>query len=137
MTIARRFVSSATGSTDALVISLGDWAGIEAATELHTELEGAVAGGSRRVVVELPRGEPVDATLLGVLLAGLRRLQRVDSELVLVAAEGLRTHTDMDALRLDRFFRIERSVADAVDSSTRERVGLRTSMPRTYVSVEP
>ena len=101
MTIARRYVSSAKGDEDVLVISLGDRAGIEAATELHTELEGAVAGGSRRVIVELPRALAVDA------------------------------------LRLDRFFRIERSVSDAVAAFGPHRVGLRTTLARAHVSMEP
>jgi anti-anti-sigma regulatory factor len=133
MTIARRYLSSAKGDADVLVISLDDRAGIEAATELHTELEGAVAGGSRRVIVELPRDLPVDPTLLGVLLAGLRRLQRVGAELVLVAADGLRTESAVDALRLDRFFRIERSVADAVAAFGTDRIGVRTSMVQPHV----
>jgi anti-anti-sigma regulatory factor len=137
MTIARRYVSSAKGDADVLVISLGDRAGIEAATELHTELEGAAAGGSRRVIVELPRALAVDPTLLGVLLAGLRRLQRAGADLVLVAPDGLRTESAVDALRLDRFFRIERSVSDGVAAFGPHRVGLRTSLAGAHVSMEP
>jgi anti-anti-sigma regulatory factor len=133
MTIARRFVSSEPGEADALVLSLDDRAGLEAATELHTELEGAVVGGSRRVVVELARDAPVDPTLLGVLLAGLRRLQRADAELVLVAADGLRTESAVDALRLDRFFRVARSLPEALAAfggRSRHRVRAPALRPR-------
>jgi anti-anti-sigma regulatory factor len=138
MTIARRFVSSDPGEEDALVLSLDDRAGLEAATELHTELEGAVVGGSRRVIVELARDAPVDPTMLGVLLAGLRRLQRADAELVLVAADGLRTETAVDALRLDRFFRIATSLPEALAVfGGRSRLRLRTSAIRPRLRVEP
>lgn len=137
MTIARRVVSSVPGDEDVLLISLDDRAGLEVATELHTELESAVAGGARRVIVELARDAPVDPTLLGVLLAGLRRLQRADAELVLVAVDGLNTETAVDALRLDRFFRIERTLSEAVAAfESRSRFGLRASLPRSHVSVE-
>lgn len=138
MTIARRFVSSNPGEEDALVLSLDDRAGLEAATELHTELEGAVVGGSRRVIVEIARDAPVDPTLLGVLLAGLRRLQRADAELVLVAADGLRTEAAVDALLLDRFFRIARSRSEALAAfRSRSRLQLRTSAIRPHLRVEP
>jgi anti-anti-sigma regulatory factor len=138
MTSARRLVSSVPGDEDALLISLDHRAGLEVATELHTELESAVAGGSRRVIVELARDAPVDSTLLGVLLAGLRRLQRADAELVLVAEHGLSTKTAVDALRLDRFFRIERTLPEAVAAlESRGRLGLRTFGPRAHVSREP
>lgn len=135
MTIARRFVSSNRGEEDALVLSLDDRAGLEAATELHTELEGAVVGGSRRVIVELARDAPVDPTLLGVLLAGLRRLQRADAELVLVSAAGLRTETAVDALQLDRFFPIARSLPEAM-AAFESRSVLRRPVPRPRLRAE-
>jgi anti-anti-sigma regulatory factor len=137
MTIVRRVVTSVPGDEDALLISL-DRAGLEVATELHTELEGAVAGGSRRVIVELAPYAPVDPTLLGVLLAGLRRLERADAELVLLAEGGLHTESAVDDLRLDRFFRIEQTLPAAVaafDSGGRR--ALRTFERHSHVTSEP
>lgn len=137
MTIVRRVVSSVPGDDAALLISL-DRAGLEVATELHTELEGAVAGGSRRVIVELAPSAPVDPTLLGVLLAGLRRLERADAELVLLAEGGLRTESAVDALRLDRFFRIEQTLPAAVAAfESAGRLALRTFERHSHVTPEP
>lgn len=90
------------------------------------------------MIVELARDAPVDPTLLGVLLAGLRRLQRADAELDLVAAHGLRTEAAVDALRLDRFFRIARSRSEALAAfRSRSRLRLRTVRIRPAVRVEP
>lgn len=112
------------------LIRLGEDAGLQAATELHTELETAVSLGAQRVVVGLSGASPVDSTVLGVLLAGLRRLERAGAELVLATPTGLKTGTAVDSLRLDRFFRIEPSVRAAVsafdDQARRLPLRLRT-----------
>jgi anti-anti-sigma regulatory factor len=125
------FDSSAPRDGGVWVITLGEDAGLQAATELHTELEDAVSLGARRVVVELAGASPVDSTVLGVLLAGLRRLDRAGAELVIVAARGLHTGSAVDSLRLDRFFRIEPTLREALSAfeqagRPRRPIGLRT-----------
>jgi anti-anti-sigma regulatory factor len=118
MTVTRT-LSSVSSDAGTWVIRLGEDAGLRVATELHVELESVVDRQARRVIVELAGTSPVDSTVLGVLLAGLRRLERAGAELVLVASGGLSTGTAVDSLHLDRFFRIERSLAEALGGDSR------------------
>ena len=98
---------------DALVVSVSG-GGLAAATQLHGELEDAVGAGERRVVVDLAASPPLDLDVVGVLLAGLRRLNDVDGRLVLLAPEGEPVAVTSDVVSLHDFFRVERSLADAI-----------------------
>ena len=133
MTVAGS-LSSVSGDADTCVIRLDENAGLQAAAELHTALAGAAGRGIPRVIVELAGAFPVDSTVLGVLLAGLRRFERAGAELVLVAARGLSTGTAVDSLRLDRFFHIERALDDALGDRDRPTRRRRSSHLRSDVS---
>jgi anti-anti-sigma regulatory factor len=108
-------VSKIRGGGDVWVITLAG-SGLPAATELHTELEDLLGAGARSVVVELADA-PVDLTVVGVLLASLRRLSDADGQLVLVAQAGDDLRVAGDSLRLDEFFRVERSLPAALAAS--------------------
>ena len=98
---------------DALVVSVSG-GGLQAATELHGELEDAVGAGRRRVVVDLAAAPPLDLDVVGVLLAGLRRLNDVDGRLVLLAPGGEPVAVTSDTVALHDFFRVERSLPAAI-----------------------
>jgi anti-anti-sigma regulatory factor len=109
-------VSKVRSGVDAWVITLAG-GGLHAATELHTELEDVLGAGARSVVVELADAAPVDLTIVGVLLASLRRLKDADGQLVLVARGEDDLRVAGDPMRLDDFFRIERSLPAAIAAS--------------------
>ena len=98
---------------DALVLSVS-CGGLVAATVLHGELEDAVGAGERRVVVDLAAAPPLDHDVVGVLLAGLRRLNDVDGRLVLLAPGDEPLAVTSDAVHLQDFFRVERSLPAAI-----------------------
>ena len=89
------------------------------ATELHAELEDVLGAGARSVVVDLADATPVDLTVVGVLLASLRRLNDADGQLVLVAPDDGELRVAHDALRLRDHFRVERTLPAAVAASGR------------------
>ena len=89
------------------------------ATELHAELEDVLNAGARSVVVDLADATPVDLTVVGVLLASLRRLNDADGQLVLVAPDDGELRVAHDALRLRDHFRVERTLPAAVAASGR------------------
>jgi anti-anti-sigma regulatory factor len=108
-------VSKVRNGADAWVITLTG-GGLPVATELHTELEDVLGSGARSVVVELAADAPVDLTVVGVLLASLRRLNDADGRLVLLAGgDGLRVAGN--PMRLDEFFRVERTLPAAIAAS--------------------
>jgi anti-anti-sigma regulatory factor len=97
---------------DALVLRLTG-GGLEAATALHGELEDALGAGRRRVVVDVALSHPLDLTVVGVLLAGLRRLDHADGKLVLLApSSGMRL--EGESVGLHDYFRVEHSLSAAI-----------------------
>jgi anti-anti-sigma regulatory factor len=109
-------VSKVRNGVDAWVITLAG-AGLPVATELHAELEDVLGAGARSVVVDLADATPVDLTVVGVLLASLRRLNDADGQLVLVAPDDGELRVAHDALRLRDHFRVERTLPAAVAAS--------------------
>jgi anti-anti-sigma regulatory factor len=105
---------------DALVVSLSGGGGLALATELHGELEDAVGSGRRRVVVDVGYSPPLDLTVVGVLLAGLRRLNDADGRLV-VFAPGTAPLVVGDNRVLERCFRVERSLPAAIAATAESR----------------
>jgi anti-anti-sigma regulatory factor len=97
---------------DTVVVSLNG-GGLDAATQLHGELEDAIHSGRRRVVVDLVGSGPLDLTVVGVLLAGLRRLDDAEGKLVLLASVGplLDGH---ESVLLGDYFRVEHSLPAAI-----------------------
>jgi anti-anti-sigma regulatory factor len=104
---------STTRSGGAVVVSLKA-GGLDAATALHGELEHAVGSGRRRVVVDLCPAPPLDLTVVGVLLAGLRRLHDADGQLVLLAPTVGAPLVADDGLELGHYFRVEHSLPEAI-----------------------
>ena len=102
----------------ALVVNLSR-GGLAAATELQGELDDAVASGERRVVVDLGGLPPLDLDVVGVLLAGLRRLREADGRLVLLAPEAGPPDVSGGRMLLADHFRVERSLADAIAATER------------------
>jgi anti-anti-sigma regulatory factor len=109
-------VSKVRNGVDAWVITLSG-GGLPVATELHTELEDVLGSGARSVVVELAADAPVDLTVVGVLLASRRRLNDADGQLVLLAPDDDGLRVAGDPMRLDDFFRVERTLPAAIAAS--------------------
>jgi anti-sigma B factor antagonist len=100
----------------AVVLSLVG-GGLDAATALHGELEGAVGAGRRRVVVDLAQSHAIDLTVLGVLLAGLRRLDDADGKLVLLAPASGLSFASGESVLLGDYFRVEHSLREAIEAT--------------------
>jgi anti-anti-sigma regulatory factor len=98
---------------DTVVLSLTA-TGLDAATQLHGELEEALGAGRRRVVVDLAGPSPLDLTVVGVLLAGLRRLDDADGKLVLRASPASMPLGGHDSILLSDYFRVEDSLPAAI-----------------------
>jgi anti-anti-sigma regulatory factor len=98
---------------DTVVLSLNG-RGLDVATQLHGELEDALQSGRRRVVVDLARSVPLDMTVVGVLLAGLRRLDDADGKLVLLAPPAGLPTDGHESVLLGDYFRVERSLPAAI-----------------------
>jgi anti-anti-sigma regulatory factor len=97
----------------ALVVSVSR-GGLAAATELHGELDDAVARGARRVVVDLGAMPPLDLDVVGVLLASVRRMKEADGSLVLLAPDANALDLTGGTMLLADHFRVERSLAEAI-----------------------
>jgi anti-anti-sigma regulatory factor len=104
---------STSRSGGALVVTLSR-GGLAAATELHGELDEAVARGTRRVVVDLGPTPPLDLDVVGVLLAGVRRMKEADGNLVLLAPGVDALEVTCGTMLLADHFRVESSLAAAV-----------------------
>jgi anti-anti-sigma regulatory factor len=98
---------------DTVVVSLNG-CGLDAATQLHGELEDALHAGRRRVVVDLAGTAPLDLTVVGVLLAGLRRLDDADGKLVLRASSSALPLGGHESILLSDYFRVEQSLPAAI-----------------------
>jgi len=98
---------------DTVVVSLNG-GGLDAATLLHGELEDALHSGRRRVVVDVVGSGPLDLTVVGVLLAGLRRLDDADGKLVLLAPAVGPALDGHASVLLGDYFRVEHSLPAAI-----------------------
>jgi anti-anti-sigma regulatory factor len=60
----------------------------ETAEDLREALSAVVAGGCRKVLVDLQESEHVDPLVLGAILGGQRRLERFGGEMAVVCADA-------------------------------------------------
>ena len=58
----------------------------ETADDLREALSAVVAGGCRKVLVDLQESEHIDPLVLGAILGGQRRLERFGGEMAVVCA---------------------------------------------------
>ncbi|HYZ77128.1 MAG TPA: STAS domain-containing protein [Gaiellaceae bacterium] len=99
---------------DAYVVSVAGELDIATAGRLREELERAIGRGARRVIVDLIGLTFIDSVALGVLTEGARRL-RADGGVCVVVSQDPRILRVFEITGLDRVFRIERSLAEAVE----------------------
>lgn len=69
------------------VVTGEDQAVAETAEDLREALSAVVAGGCRKVLVDLQDSEHVDPLVLGAILGGQRRLERFGGEMAVVCAD--------------------------------------------------
>jgi anti-sigma B factor antagonist len=102
-------------SSDAYVCSVAGELDADSVDELRRELELTAAGSCRRLVLDLVDVTRLDSAGLGLLLAISDRLKRDDGELIVVSDDP-RTLRLLDVTGLRRQFRLEQTLADAMDA---------------------
>ena len=99
---------------DAYVVSVSGELDIATAGRLAEELERTAERNARRVIVDLVGLTFIDSVALGVLTEEARRL-RVAGGTCIVVSQDPRILRVFEITGLDRIFRIERSLAEAVE----------------------
>ena len=103
---------------DAFVISVSGELDLHTVPALERELDDAHAAEARRVIVDLIGTTFIDSASLGVITRAAKRLRTERGELVVVA-DDRRIVRVFEITGLDRIFRIERSLAEAVEQLVR------------------
>jgi anti-sigma B factor antagonist len=98
---------------DAFVVSVAGEADIHTAPEIERELKQVLRLGGRSVVLDLAEVGFIDSTVLGLMLRYQPRFRRRDGDLVIVS-DDRRVIRTLEITGLDRMFRIEQRLADAV-----------------------
>ena len=99
---------------DAFVVSIAGELDVATADRLREELDLTAERGARRVIVDLIGLTFIDSVALGVLTAGARRLRK-DGGVFVIVSQDPRILRVFAITGLDRVFRIERSLAEAVE----------------------
>ena len=99
---------------DAYVVSVSGELDIATAGRLGEELERTSARDARRVIVDLVGLTFIDSVVLGVLTEEARRLRATGGTCTVVSQDP-RILRVFEITGLDRVFRIERSLAEAVE----------------------
>ena len=99
---------------DGYVVSVAGELDLATTGRLGEELDRTAARGARRVIVDLAGLTFMDSVALGVLTAAARRL-RDDDGVFVVVSQDPRILRVFELTGLDRVFRIERSLAEAVE----------------------
>jgi anti-sigma B factor antagonist len=99
---------------DAYVVSVSGELDIATAGRLRDELGRTSERSARRVIVDLVGVTFIDSVALGVLTEEARRL-RASGGSCIVVSQDPRILRVFEITGLDRIFRIERSLAEAVD----------------------
>jgi anti-sigma B factor antagonist len=107
-------ISSARTGTGGWIISLFGEVDLYTAPQLERELERAAADGCREVIVDLAGASFIDSTVLGVVLAAVRRLEAEGGSLVLVT-DDRRILRVFELAGVAHRFRFEPSLPQALD----------------------
>jgi anti-sigma B factor antagonist len=102
--------------SDAFVVSVSGELDIATAGRLGEELERTSERGARRVIVDLVGVTFIDSVALGVLTEEARRL-RANGGICIVVSQDPRILRVFEITGLDSIFRIERSLAEAVEGA--------------------
>ena len=114
MTVDGVRASTAQIGADAYVVSVSGELDIATAGRLGDELGRTSERGARRVIIDLVGLTFIDSVALGVLTEEARRL-RASGGTCIVVSQDPRILRVFEITGLDRIFRIERSLAEAVD----------------------
>jgi anti-sigma B factor antagonist len=106
-------LKSAQVGSDAFVVSVAGEADLHTAPEIERALKDALRLGGRSVVLDLVEVGFIDSTVLGVMLRYQPRFRDRDGDLVIVS-DDRRVLRTLEITGLDRMFRIERRLGDAV-----------------------
>jgi anti-sigma B factor antagonist len=98
---------------DTFVVSVRGEADLETAQDIERELLDVLRLGGRSVAVDLVEVGFIDSTALGLLLRFKPRFEARGGDLVLVS-EDRRILRTLEITGLDRIFRIERRLGEAV-----------------------
>lgn len=112
-------VKTAQLGDDTFVISLTGEADMESALEIERELRQVLELGGRSVAVDLVEVGFIDSTALGLLLRFQPRFRARGGELLIVS-DDRRVLRTLEITGLDRIFRIERTLGEAVGGLSRE-----------------
>jgi anti-sigma B factor antagonist len=99
---------------DAYVVSVSGELDIATADRFAEEFERTAERNARRVIVDLVGLTFIDSVALGVLTEGARRLRATGGTCIVVSQDP-RILRVFEITGLDRIFRIERSLAEAVE----------------------
>ncbi|HEY7705600.1 MAG TPA: anti-sigma factor antagonist [Gaiellaceae bacterium] len=115
-------VKVAAVGSDAFVVSLAGEADLHNAPEIERVLKELVARDARYGIVDLVDVGFVDSTVLGLLLRFQPRFRMRGGDIVLVSDDRRLLRT-LEITGLDRIFRIEQRLGDAVSGAYVQRSG--------------
>lgn len=107
-------VTTARFGADAYVVALAGELDIGTSVRLETELDGLIGRGARRLVVDLLGVTFLGSVGLGLLTKAAKRTRASGGECVVVSDDP-RILRVFEITGLDRIFRIERSLMEAVE----------------------
>jgi anti-sigma B factor antagonist len=114
VSIAELKVATAQIGADAYVVSVTGELDLHSAAQLERELDAVLGRGARRVVVDLVGLTFIDSVALGLLTRAAKQLRTNGGECVVVSDDP-RIVRVFEITGLDRIFRVERTLAEAVE----------------------
>jgi anti-sigma B factor antagonist len=106
-------VKTAQVGSDAFVVSVAGEADMDTTPRIEHELRDVLQRGGRSVALDLVEVEFIDSTALGLLLRFQPRFRARGGDLVIVSDDRRLLRT-LEITGLDRIFRIEQRLGDAV-----------------------
>ena len=106
-------VRTAQLGNDAFVVSVTGEVDMQTSSEIERELRQVLALGGRSVAVDLVEVGFIDSTALGLLIRFQPRFRARGGELLIVS-DDRRVLRTLEIIGLDRIFRIERTLGEAV-----------------------